>query len=800
MGFLREHQLNIMLIMMGICGILPIFVLMTKTLSSKRRHALILMEIGAVLLLMFDRFAYIYRGDASSTGYYMVRVSNFVVFLMTLFVIFAFNQYLIDLLRTDGALTEVPRRLRWSRFLLAAGGVMLVISQFTGLYYTFDETNHYQRAGGYIISYMIPMLVLILQSSVIIQYFKRLTYAVRLSLLLFTMLSLLTPILQLFTYGISLTNITIGVLVVLMYVLALFDLNEALVRAANHEIEILQAEQKNMHLMFEQTASALASAIDAKDRYTHGHSRRVAQYAEKIAQLSGKNEKECEEIFFAALLHDVGKIGISEAIINKEGRLTDDEFAAIKAHPVIGKQILSSISRSPYLSIGANYHHERYDGRGYPEGLKGDDIPEIARIIAVADAYDAMTSRRSYRDPLPQPIVREEIVKGTGTQFDPKFAKIMLHLIDLDSEYEMVEREELRELDGKNELVCGEYRDQISEGILITPTAVTIRLICVQSENQRGMEHIPSLVLFDSLDGRVHDKDNQAEKTLYFDYGTLRFDGQYECMAARKMQCEINELRHRSADEQLATFETGLEYQIEAVRFDDHVRIRILCFYRQIKLIVALPDSTRYAYIGLTGTNCTLRNVDISRAKEPIADGEIPRIAERISFIEGKPVGDIPNLQVDGWRSAATKGIPVRNGMTFTFHTESLPTARLIWHCPFVDLFYSDDQTIEGENYREFALIRLDGESWDADENVDNTMYSQKTEDFVSWDDWKKQNRSGLDVTVHFERKGNTVIVTSTLAGLSVRNVTAIHDEVFAIYAALTGDQCALTNIKVHTT
>jgi putative two-component system response regulator len=139
------------------------------------------------------------------------------------------------------------------------------------------------------------------------------------------------------------------------------------------------------------------------------------------------------------LLHDVGKIGVPDAVINKPGRLTDDEFAKIKNHPVMGARILKKIREMPKLVTGARWHHERYDGRGYPDGLKGTDIPEEARIIGVADAYDAMTSNRSYRDSMPQEKVREQIESGKGTQFDPKFADIMLQMIDEDTEYKMRE-------------------------------------------------------------------------------------------------------------------------------------------------------------------------------------------------------------------------------------------------------------------------------------------------------------------------------------------------------------------------
>jgi putative two-component system response regulator len=140
------------------------------------------------------------------------------------------------------------------------------------------------------------------------------------------------------------------------------------------------------------------------------------------------------------MLHDIGKIGIPNEIINKTGKLTDEEYEIIKTHPSIGGDILSNISEIPNIAIGARWHHERYDGKGYPDGLKGKNIPELARIIGVADAYDAMTSKRSYRDVLSQEIVRLEIKKGKGTQFDPVFAEIMLEMIDEDKNYDMHEK------------------------------------------------------------------------------------------------------------------------------------------------------------------------------------------------------------------------------------------------------------------------------------------------------------------------------------------------------------------------
>ncbi|MBQ6028452.1 MAG: HD-GYP domain-containing protein, partial [Treponema sp.] len=191
-----------------------------------------------------------------------------------------------------------------------------------------------------------------------------------------------------------------------------------------------------------ETAEALASAIDAKDAYTHGHSTRVAEYAREIARRLEKSEAACRNVYLAALLHDVGKIGIPNEIINKRGKLTPEEYDKIKEHPAIGAQILANITQIPHIADGAYYHHERYDGRGYPSGLDGKKIPEIGRIIAVADAYDAMTSNRSYRNQLPQDVVRKEIGQGIGSQFDPDIARIMLQMIDQDKDFKMREQVE----------------------------------------------------------------------------------------------------------------------------------------------------------------------------------------------------------------------------------------------------------------------------------------------------------------------------------------------------------------------
>ena len=203
------------------------------------------------------------------------------------------------------------------------------------------------------------------------------------------------------------------------------------------EVERKTREKEGLELHVVQT---LAEAIDAKDSYTNGHSGRVAAYSREIARRAGYSLKAQNEIFMMGLLHDVGKIGVPDAVINKPGKLTEEEYARIRNHPVMGARILKTIREMPKLVTGARWHHERYDGRGYPDGLKGTEIPEEARMIGVADAYDAMTSNRSYRGSMPQAQVRAQIAGGRGTQFDPGFADIMLQMIDEDREYNMRER------------------------------------------------------------------------------------------------------------------------------------------------------------------------------------------------------------------------------------------------------------------------------------------------------------------------------------------------------------------------
>lgn len=173
---------------------------------------------------------------------------------------------------------------------------------------------------------------------------------------------------------------------------------------------------------------ALTSAVDAKDPYTCGHSQRVALFGREIALRAGVREPLVERVYMAGLLHDVGKIGVPEEVLRKPGKLTDEEFAQMKQHVVIGARILKDVKQVHDLIPGVLYHHERYDGKGYPHNLAGQDIPLVARILCVADCFDAMTSNRTYRKALPIEVALMEIRRCAGTQFDPVLADAFLSI------------------------------------------------------------------------------------------------------------------------------------------------------------------------------------------------------------------------------------------------------------------------------------------------------------------------------------------------------------------------------------
>lgn len=216
------------------------------------------------------------------------------------------------------------------------------------------------------------------------------------------------------------------VLISFLTLLLIAFVNILIIHIKNVKSRQRESELKAITL---ESIEAIARTIDAKDSYTNGHSIRVGRYSRIIGEALGISGDELENLYYIALLHDIGKISIELNILNKPGKLTDEEFEKIKSHTTAGGKILKGISTIPHIVEGAMYHHERYDGKGYPEGLAGENIPYIARIICCADCYDAMATRRTYKEPYSKEKIISEFERCKGTQFDPHMADVVVELI-----------------------------------------------------------------------------------------------------------------------------------------------------------------------------------------------------------------------------------------------------------------------------------------------------------------------------------------------------------------------------------
>ena len=207
-----------------------------------------------------------------------------------------------------------------------------------------------------------------------------------------------------------------------------------MIKKINNELRDTNEKLEKAYLESIQT---LRYTVEAKDPYTRGHSDRVSEYSELIGKYLNLSEDDLHTLKIGGLFHDIGKIGVPDSILLKTTKLTDDEYSEIKNHPSIGAHILSNASLFQDIIPIVKHHHERYDGHGYPGKLVGEDIPYLARITAVADSFDAMTSKRTYRDSMPLDVVKQEIEKNKGTQFDPKIADTFLDI--LNNHYDQIE-------------------------------------------------------------------------------------------------------------------------------------------------------------------------------------------------------------------------------------------------------------------------------------------------------------------------------------------------------------------------
>lgn len=422
-----------------ICLILLFYQLIERRSNNKTNKWFTFMVLCNSAMLVGDLCDWTLGGIPGAFPYYAQGIFSIVVyFAASGLLLFSLYGWLISYIRQ-----KIDISPNWLRVGIALSAIQVLIALAAPIIRIayIDADNYYQRGKLFPLTQVCPYIVYVLSFYLMIRYRRAFKKRERIYLGIFIVIPLFAELIQVMTYKYSTLNVacSLGLIMVFTFIQSERKLDdEYKVRGQiideNKRLEELQQYQENLS---SQLIDVLCSTVEAKDQYTRGHSQRVAQYAREIMYRMGGDEKILQEVYYIGLLHDVGKISIDDSIINKKGRLTEEEYEQIKLHTVVGYQILKHVDVIPDLAIGARWHHERYDGTGYPNGLAGDNIPLIARIISVADAYDAMTSNRSYHKIMPQSVVREEISRGMGRQFDPAIARIMLEMIDEDIQYDM---------------------------------------------------------------------------------------------------------------------------------------------------------------------------------------------------------------------------------------------------------------------------------------------------------------------------------------------------------------------------
>ncbi len=770
---IRTYQLDIMLVLCAACLTMLLMLAFTRFLPARRKWIMILLEVVVTLLLASDRQAYLYSGRQDSIAVIMVRVSNFLVFILTSALVLSFNLLLIDWFYTGGkGKQKIPHRLVFVNYGTVIGMLLIIISQFTGWIYYIDDQNIYHRGEYFLAAYIVPMVCPIIQYTVILSYRRVFTRKVFLAMNLFIFVPIVMALVQIRTYGLSLVNMSMVLVSVGLYIFTYLDINDEVERVHRLERDNLLEAKKSMERLFDQTADMLLSAVDKRHAYAKDHAKRVADLSERVAQMAGHDEAWCRNIRYAAQLHEVGLTAITGE--------TSDEEVLLNRKAGEGGELLAHLTEYPWLSETIRCLSEHYDGSGSPAGLKGKEIPEMAAVIAIADGMDTLMNNTDGSMHMTFTVAREELLKRSGTVYDPEYVEMAVMILDADSEASMLNEDS----EVEKEIECTAYRERITKGIEISENVTKVTFSC-RATGEKGSFSAPSIVLFDAFDRRVHDNERSIKEQSYIEYGELWFDGHFVCTGARHIRCDYS--GEAAADDGT--------YQFAVERYDDHVRIRLKHAGVGAEVLVALPDSTRSCYAALTGENCRISGIEIEKTGEHTAKGDIPRLADKVSFIQ-RLESDIPNVQVDRFRSAYSEGVAVKDGLTLCFHSMSLPTAHLVWHCPHLIMYTSADGTVGGEGYRPLAVLKLDGEN-DCPEEITNSFVMKKGPDFPGWEGWKEKNKEGLEYELRFVRSGKRISFSTQNLGISIANTTTVPDDAGEVYVTLTGDQCAFTDIRI---
>lgn len=441
MIYYRQINIAMEALCIVFCFLLLFYLYLDRRGKDRKAKWFFGMVLSNICMLLGDMSDWGLSGVPGSAVNLLLWIGLMVYFGSSGFLMLTYIGYVIS--HIEGKSTQVPKAVFRLTMLLA--GITALTALTTpltkGLFYISAADNSYHRGGFYIISQVSTYSIYIIAIYLLLRYRKSLRRKELFFFWSYIILPMAAQIVQMATYGIAALNVTVSFVLMLIFIfiqseskLEIERKEHTLKKIEMNHMEIIHAHQEQL---IDQIITALSNTVEAKDIYTGGHSARVAAYVREIMCRMGASEQEQIDGYYIGLLHDVGKIRVPDSIINKNGRLTDEEYQQIKLHTVAGYHILKEVTMIPDLALGARWHHERYDGGGYPNGLSGENIPLIARIISVADSYDAMTSNRSYRETMPRQKVREEIEKGMGTQFDPQIAQIMLDMIDEDNDYEM---------------------------------------------------------------------------------------------------------------------------------------------------------------------------------------------------------------------------------------------------------------------------------------------------------------------------------------------------------------------------
>ena len=410
----------------------------TNLLSKRFKYFL----IAALVMYSLDIATVFSNEYAQNLPLFLNMMFNGLFFFSGSVVAVLFLYYTVSIALHDTAIKKRKALYLANIIPLGLYFVALFVNNFTGFFFYFDNFV-YTHGPAYLFVNALSIAYTIESAVIFIIKRKKFNFRQILSTILFYALFFGSFLVQLFVFPdilLSDFGVAIGSFIVFFsietpdYVKLMATLQELNDLKGSLEVQVkdrtdeLVTEKESYEKLTLETLSSLARVIDAKDHYTIGHSFRVAAYAKGMADELGFSRDRSEQLYFAGLIHDVGKIGISENILTKPGKLNDMEFEVIKSHSALGGDILTGIYEFPIFASVARHHHERFDGSGYPDKLKGSNIPYEARVVAICDSFDAMTSDRSYRKALTDEVAIKELIAGKGTQFDPALVDTFLTL------------------------------------------------------------------------------------------------------------------------------------------------------------------------------------------------------------------------------------------------------------------------------------------------------------------------------------------------------------------------------------